>query len=90
MNTDLAGYAGFNEVFPYLNWLVVDTDSARYKQTGVHVVYDAGGAADCGAGDTNLPCPHLDFSDLGSCAVGTNTWHHVVGPDHALCGLAEC
>jgi hypothetical protein len=44
-NTDLAGYAGFNEVFPFLNWLVVDTDSARYKQTGVHVVYDAGGPA---------------------------------------------
>ena len=26
-NTDLNGYAGFNEVFPFLNWLVVDTDS---------------------------------------------------------------
>lgn len=45
-NTDLAGYAGFNEVFPFLNWLVVDTDSARYKLSGVHVVYDAGGPVD--------------------------------------------
>jgi hypothetical protein len=45
-NTDLAGFAGFNEVFPFVHWLVVDTDSARYKQTGVHVVYDAGGAVD--------------------------------------------
>jgi hypothetical protein len=48
-NTDLNGYAGFNEVFPFLNWLVVETDHTRYKQTGVHVVYDAGGQVD-GAG----------------------------------------
>jgi len=26
-NTDLDGYAGFNEVFPFLNWLVVETDT---------------------------------------------------------------
>jgi hypothetical protein len=45
-NTDLAGFAGFNEVFPILNWLVVDIDNARYKLTNVHVVYDAGGPAD--------------------------------------------
>ena len=49
-NTDLNGFAGFNEVFPFLNWLVVDTDSARYKQSGVHVVYDAGGPVDGTAG----------------------------------------
>jgi hypothetical protein len=45
-NTDLAGYAGFNEVFPRLNWLVVDIDQARHKLANVHVVYDAGGPAD--------------------------------------------
>src|SRR5882762_522713 len=45
-NTDLAGAAGFNEIFPYFNWLVVEADTTRYKQTGVHVVYDAGGPAD--------------------------------------------
>ncbi len=45
-NTDLNGYAGFNEVFPILNWLVVDIDSARYKLTGIHTVYDAGGPVD--------------------------------------------
>ncbi|HUX90498.1 MAG TPA: choice-of-anchor Q domain-containing protein [Gallionellaceae bacterium] len=45
-NTDMAGYVGFNEVFPSLNWLVVDTDSARYKLSGVHVVYDTGGPVD--------------------------------------------
>jgi hypothetical protein len=45
-NTDLNGYANFNEIFPLFNWYVVETDSTRYKTTGVHVIYDAGGPAD--------------------------------------------
>jgi hypothetical protein len=45
-NTDLNGYAGFNEVFPLFSWYVIETDSTRYKNTGTHVVYDAGGPAD--------------------------------------------
>ena len=55
-NTDLNGYAGFNEVFPFLNWMVVDSDSARYKQSGIHVVYDAGGPVDgtAGAGNSEI------------------------------------
>ncbi|KFX29753.1 Ig-like domain-containing protein [Ralstonia solanacearum] len=44
--TDLNGYMPFNEVFPLFNWYVVEADATRYKQTGVHVVYDAGGAPD--------------------------------------------
>ena len=45
-STDLNGYAGFNEVFPLFNWYVVETDSTRYKTTGVHVVYDCGWPTD--------------------------------------------
>jgi hypothetical protein len=45
-NTDMAGYAGFNEIFPLVNWLVADIDSARHKLTGIHAVYDAGGPVD--------------------------------------------
>ncbi len=45
-STDLDGFAGFNEVFPLFNWYVVETDSTRYKNTGTHVVYDAGGPVD--------------------------------------------
>lgn len=52
-NTDLNGFAGFNEVFPFLNWLVVETDSTRFKQTGVHVVYDAGGPVDGNGGGSS-------------------------------------
>jgi hypothetical protein len=46
-NTDLNGYAGFNEVFPFMNWLVVETTQTRYKPTWTHTVYDAGGPVDC-------------------------------------------
>jgi hypothetical protein len=57
-NTDLNGFAGFNEEFPLFNWYVIETDVSRYKNTGTHVVYDSGGPADgsasCGNG-TNFP-----------------------------------
>ncbi|HKV76920.1 MAG TPA: hypothetical protein VJP02_02195 [Candidatus Sulfotelmatobacter sp.] len=53
-STDLEGFAGFNEVFPIFNWYVLETDSNRYKNTGTHVINDAGGPADnssaCGNG----------------------------------------
>jgi len=49
-NTDLDGYAGFNEVFPFMDWLVVETDTSRFKSTGTHVVVDTGGATDAFGG----------------------------------------
>jgi hypothetical protein len=52
-NTDLNGYATYNEVFPFMNWLVVEPDQTRYKPTGEHVVYDAGGPDDCTTGAAN-------------------------------------
>jgi len=61
-NTDLYGYAGFNEVFPLFNWYVIETDSTSYKSTGVHVVYDSGGPTDGTC--TNGTC--------GSSAIGQN------------------
>src|SRR5205807_1167432 len=48
------GYAGYNEVFPLFNWYVVETDSTRYKNTGTHVVYDAGGPVDTTGIGANL------------------------------------
>ncbi|WGS40885.1 Ig-like domain-containing protein [Burkholderia sp. JSH-S8] len=45
-STDANGYAPFNEVFPLFNWYVVDDDLTRFKPTGTHVVYDAGGPVD--------------------------------------------
>ena len=45
-STDLEGNAGFNEVFPLFNWYMLETDSNRYKNTGTHVINDAGGPTD--------------------------------------------
>jgi hypothetical protein len=65
-STDLEGFAGFNEVFPIFSWYVLETDSNRYKNTGTHVINDAGGPADgsdaCGNG----------FPDCGSSALMAN------------------
>ncbi|MEA3108822.1 MAG: hypothetical protein QOI88_3427 [Gammaproteobacteria bacterium] len=60
-NTDLNGYATYNEVFPFMNWLVVEPDQTRYKPTGEHVVYDAGGPDDCttGAAKCSNTAAHL-------------------------------
>ncbi len=44
--SDVSGHANFNETFPYFNWLVVESDNTRFKNTGVHTVYDAGGQID--------------------------------------------
>ncbi|MDE3011527.1 MAG: choice-of-anchor D domain-containing protein [Pseudomonadota bacterium] len=44
--TDLQGNATHNELFPLFNWYVMENDQTRYKNTGVHVIYDAGGAPD--------------------------------------------
>ena len=46
LGTDFEGVANFNETFPLFNWYVVETDVTRYKTTGIHTVYDAGGPAD--------------------------------------------
>jgi hypothetical protein len=46
LTTDFNGVANFNETFPLFNWYVVEADSTRYKTTGTHTVYDAGGPAD--------------------------------------------
>ena len=70
-NTDLSGNAGFNEVFPLFSWYVVETDSTRYKNTGVHVVYDAGGPADGtpGGGSSSIGQFMANTLELdGSCA----------------------
>jgi hypothetical protein len=60
LTTDFDGVANFNETFPLFNWYVVEADSTRYKTTGIHTVYDAGGPADgsvsCGPGNGARAC----------------------------------
>jgi hypothetical protein len=44
--TDVSGHANFNETFPLFSWYVAESDNTRFKNTGVHVVYDFGGQID--------------------------------------------
>ncbi len=67
-NTDLSGNAGFNEIFPLFSWYVIETDTTRYKNTGTHVVYDAGGPADGTCTATTAPC--------GSSTIAGNHGEH--------------
>ena len=64
LTTDFNGLAPFNETFPLFNWYVVEADDTRYKTTGIHTVYDAGGPADGTCGTT---------ATAGSRPCGTST-----------------
>jgi len=64
--TDFTGVANFNETFPLFNWYTTESDTTRYKTTGIHTVYDAGGPANgttCGGGfpacESGTPYDHL-------------------------------
>ncbi len=41
--TDLTGYVPFDEVFPFMKFLIAEVDYARYKATGATIVADGGG-----------------------------------------------
>jgi hypothetical protein len=94
-NTDLAGNAGFNEVFPLFSWYVIETDTTRYKNTGTHVVYDAGGPAD----GTGCAYPATATAPCGSSSIAANlanTFETVSVPDAlrvpgaVYCDNADC
>ena len=93
-NTDLSGNAGFNEVFPLFAWYVIESDSTRYKNTGTHVVYDAGGPADgtpCGATAGTAPCGNSAIAQFMA-----NTYEAVPLPANlhvpgaVYCANADC
>jgi Bacterial Ig domain len=85
-NTDLTGNAGFNEVFPLFSWYVVETDSTRYKNTGVHVVYDTGGPADGTTGGGSSSIGKFMANTLEPVPLPANL--HVPGAYY--CGNADC
>jgi hypothetical protein len=69
-STDLQGFAGFNEVFPIFNWYVVETYSNRYKNTGTHVINDAGGPVDGSTGP--YACGQGGYPACGNSALMQN------------------
>jgi hypothetical protein len=92
-NTDLAGYAGFNEIFPLFSWYVVEGYSTRYKSTGTHVVYDAGGPSDgstCG-GTTGTVCGNSSIAgNLANTAEQIPVPGNLRVPGAYYCTTADC
>ena len=91
--TDFTGVANFNETFPLFNWYVVETDTTRYKTTGIHTVYDAGGPADgttCGGnyppcGPAGTPYTYL-ANTVDQNPLPTN----LSVPGAVYCSTADC
>ncbi|MBZ5548772.1 MAG: hypothetical protein LAO22_12585, partial [Acidobacteriia bacterium] len=96
-STDLNGFAGFNEVFPLFSWYVIETDTTRYKSTGTHVVYDAGGPADGTCTSTTAPCGNsviganmANTLEQVSVPDGTNGTPNLRVPGAVYCANADC
>ena len=92
--TDPTGTANFNETFPLFAWYTVETDTTRYKNTGTHVVYDAGGPA-----DGSSACGVAGYPPCGNSTIGkfmANTAEQVSVPANlrvpgaVYCGNADC
>jgi len=92
-NTDLSGNAGFNEIFPLFSWYVIETDTTRYKSTGVHVVYDSGGPSDgstCG-GTTGTVCGSSGIANfLANTAEQIPVPANLRVPGAFYCATADC
>ena len=96
LNTDFTGTANFNETFPLFNWYVVETDTTRYKTTGIHTVYDAGGPADGSAqcGQNVNGNPNCGTSTAYNFLANTNETNSVPSslrvPGAVYCPTADC
>ncbi len=94
--TDFNGTANFNETFPLFNWYAVEADTTRYKTTGIHTVYDAGGPAD--------GSPDCGSASNGNAKCGTSTAYNFLAntyeqtplpaglsvPGAIYCSSADC
>jgi len=48
--SDISGSSRFDETFPLFAWYTVESDTTRFRGTGVHAVNDAGGPVDTTTG----------------------------------------
>jgi hypothetical protein len=92
--TDFTGTANFNEEFPLFNWYVVETDTTRYKNTGTHTVYDAGGPADGSTSCGQPGYPACGKSTAFNFLANTNEQvplpSDLFVPGSVYCGSADC
>ena len=93
LTTDFDGVASFNETFPLFNWYVVTADSGRYKTTGIHTVYDAGGPADGSTycGGAGRPCgTSTDYNFLANTYEAVPLPADLSVPGAVYCAKADC
>jgi hypothetical protein len=95
LTTDFNGVASFNETFPLFNWYVVEADSGRYKTTGIHTVYDAGGPADgsssCGPSNGARACgTSTGYSFLANTFEAVPLPADLSVPGAVYCATADC
>jgi hypothetical protein len=97
--TDFTGTANFNETFPLFSWYVVETDVTRYKNTGTHAVYDAGGPVDGTLTSCGGTLPAAGYPSCGTSVIGkylANTSEQVSLPSNlnvpgsVYCTTADC
>jgi hypothetical protein len=99
LGTDFNGVANFNETFPLFNWYAVETDTTRYKNSGTHTVYDAGGPADGSTDPKGNSLCGSGFPLCGSSTIGkylANTYEanplpsNLFVPGSVYCADADC
>jgi len=95
LTTDFNGVANFNETFPLFNWYVIEADSGRYKTTGIHTVYDAGGPADgstyCGPANGARPCgTSTSYNFLANTYEAVPLPADLSVPGAVYCSTADC
>jgi hypothetical protein len=93
--SDIDGHSHFDETFPLFNWYVTESDNTRFRNTGVHVVNDAGGQLDGPAtttetaytpGNGNTSPYQGVLNSKESFAIPAN----LRVPGAVYCGLAAC
>ncbi len=94
LTTDFNGVAPFNETFPLFNWYVVEADDTRYKTTGIHTVYDAGGPADgspsCTAAGTRGCGTSTAYNFMTNTKESVPLPADLSVPGAAYCAKADC
>ncbi len=93
LSSDFDGVANFNETFPLFNWYTVEADSTRYKTTGIHTVYDAGGPADgttfCGS--SARPCGgSTAYNNMANTFEAVPLPADLSVPGAVYCAKADC
>jgi Bacterial cadherin-like domain len=85
--SDIGGLTHFDETFPLFAWYTVESDTTRFRSTGVHAVNDAGGPVDGSSGTypgilnstesfglpNNLRYPGSHYCSIATCTDVTST-----------------